>query len=176
MNDLKLIEIGYIAKAHGLKGEVLLKVHDGDDEYLKVGLKVFLNEELFSIETLRRPKDGVLLKLEGVADRNQSELLKGKSVSVDSSVFSENLKEDEVYLNQLIGFGVHLKGKFMGEVSGFSETEAHDLLKVKLEEGGVVELPYVDQFISEINKIEKTIKVDCPDELFDFSFFNEAKK
>lgn len=178
--EKNLIKIGYIAKAHGLKGEVLLKLFDSEDVYIKKGLSLDLGGKEYVIGGLRRPKEGVLLKFSGVDSRNDSELLKGLEVSVETSVFEEGLEDGEVYLNQLLGFKVYLvselEDELKGEISGFSKTEAHDLLRVELVSGGEIEIPYVDKFLTEISKLERFVKVDCPKELFDLEFLTEANK
>jgi len=171
----KRSEIGYIQKAHGLKGEVFLKTFDADVAYLSKGLELFLDSAAYQISTFRKVTGGVIVKFSNVDDRNSSDLLKGKSVSVDSKLFADLSEGDDFYLNQLKGFQVILNGKSMGEVSGFASTEAHDLLRIVTSEGEV-ELPYVDFFISEIRHLDKEIHVDCPVELFDVSFFSGGAK
>ncbi len=172
----KLIKIGFILKAHGIKGEVFLKIFDKDDSYITEETKLILNGEAYNIKNLRKVNGGIIVKLLGVDTRNDSELLKGLQVFVEEDVFKNFLKEGEVYLNQLKGFKVFLKKDLKGLVSGFSQTAAHDLLVVELISGGFVEIPYVDSFIIKINKLEEIIKVDCPKELFDQDFLNGVKK
>jgi len=164
-------EIGYIQKAHGLKGEVFFKPFDGELSYLSKNLEINLGDKSYTISGFRVVTGGAILKLAGVDDRNQSDLLKAKSVSLDANIFTELSGEDGLYLNQLMGFSVIMDGERKGEVSGFAETEAHDLLKVSTDMGEI-ELPYVDQFIIEIKDLEEEIHVKCPIELFDPAFFS----
>jgi len=168
-------EIGYIQKAHGLKGELFFKPFGDDISYLSKKLEIFLAEEMYEISSFRKVTGGVIIKLNGVDDRNASDLLKAKTVSVDSSLFSELSDADGFYLNQLLGFSVFLDGQRKGEVSGFAETEAHDLLRITTETGEV-EFPYVESFISEISNLKKELHVNCPAELFDTDFFSGGAK
>ncbi len=172
----KLLKIGFILKAHGIKGEVFLKIFDKEDSYIKEGIKLVLDAKTYVVKKLRRASGGLIVKLIGVDTRNHSDLLKGFEVFVGKDVFKNSLKNKEVYLNQLKGFKIFLKEDLKGVVSGFSQTPAHDLLVVDLISGGVVEIPYVSSFIIEINNLEKTIKVNCPKDLFDEDFLSGAKK
>lgn len=171
----KMSEIGYIQKAHGLKGEVFFKAHDGELSYLSKNLDVYLGGVQFTISSFREVTGGAILKLAGVDDRNGSDLLKAKAVSIDSEVFAELSDEEGLYLNQLLGFAVFMDGQKKGEVSGFAVTEAHDLLIITTDLGEI-ELPYVDSFINEIKNLEKELHVDCPVEIFDPEFFSGGAK
>lgn len=169
------IKIGFISKAHGIKGEIFLKIFDKEDSYLVKKTELFIRGEAYSIEQLRRANEGLIIKLSGVNTRNESELFRGSEVSVEAGIFKEG-SDGKVYLNQLKGFQVYLSGELKGVVCGFSETAAHDLLRVELPSGGEVEIPYVDNFIDEIKETEKLIEVSCPVELFDEEFLSGAKK
>lgn len=171
----ELTKIGFISKAHGIKGEVFIRLFDKEDSYLTKKVELVIKEKAYAIEKLRRAKDGLIIKLKDVDTRNDSETFKGLEVFVVSSVFQENTG-DGVYLNQLKGFEVYLAKELKGKVSGFSETAAHDLLVIELETEGEVEIPYVESFIENIDKDSKKIYVTCPEELFDTDFLNGAKK
>lgn len=171
----KRIEIGYIQKAHGIKGEVFLKLYDEGGDFLKAGQEVYLKDKVHALTQVRKVPQGFILKLKEVTTRNESELLKASKVYVSSDLFADEAKG--FYLNQLLGFDLLFKGEVKGQVVGFGLTDAHDLLRVRL--SGLqdeIEIPYVDNFILNINKLGKNIEVECPEELFDLEFFNEAKK
>ncbi|MGH1469201.1 MAG: ribosome maturation factor RimM [Bdellovibrionales bacterium] len=171
----ELIKIGFISKAHGIKGEVFLKIFDKEDSYLTKKTELFIKEQAYSIEQLRRANEGLIIKLSGVSTRNDSELFRGAEVSVAADIFKET-SDGKRYLNQLKGFEVYLDGELKGTVCGFSETAAHDLLRVELPSGGEVEIPYVEVFIAEVKEAEKLIAVNCPEELFDEDFLSGSKK
>ena len=171
----KLIEIGYIQKAHGIKGEVFFKPYDEGVDYLKTGQQIRLGEVDFTLLQARVVPSGVILRLKEVTTRNESELLRASKVYVSSEVFGES--EGGFYLNQLLNFDVIFKGAVKGQVVGFGLTDAHDLLRVRL--SGLedqVEIPYVDNFVLKINKLDKNIEVNCPEELFDLEFLGETKR
>ncbi len=173
--EKELIKIGYISKAHGIKGEVFLKIFDKEDSYLTKKVELFIKDQAYSIEQLRRANEGLIIQLSGVLTRNDSELFRGAEVSVSADVFKET-NDGKRYLNQLKGFQVSLNGELKGTVCGFSETAAHDLLRVELLSGAEVEIPYVDAFIGEVKEAEKLVEVNCPEELFDEDFLSGAKK
>lgn len=172
----ELVEIGYIKKAHGIKGEVLLALYDEDFSFLDKGIKLRLKSEVYKILKMRPHKEGLILLLEGVSDRNTSEGLKGKKVSLSNKIFENLRSKSELYLNQLKNYSVVNSSGDTARVVGFAETKAHDLLILELKNGGQGEIPYVEKFIFEINHEEQKIFTDCPAELFKSGFLNSSKK
>lgn len=174
--EKKIIEIGYIAKAHGLKGNIIVKLYDKEADYLYEGLEVFLDEEIYVIESFKIGGAGLNIKLKDVETRNNSELLKGKKLSIHSSLFKNLNEKGEIYLNQYLGFKVFLENELKGKISGFLNTPAHDLFEVSLDSGGVVELPFVNEFIANIDMTKKEVVFNCPKDLFNPDFFKAEKK
>lgn len=172
----QLVEIGYIAKAHGIKGELFLKLFDEDTDswFLDVGI-LYIGKEEFKISKARPHQNGYILILSNVVDRNKAELLKGKTASVTESFFSEKNNTDEYFLNQIKDFEVYLNQDYKGRVSGFSSTQAHEIIGVKTE-SGEFEIPWVESFIKEINFEKQAINLDCPKELFEADFGQSEKK
>ncbi len=171
----ELSKIGFISKAHGIKGEVFIKIFDKEDSYLNKEVKLVIKNEAYTIENLRRSKDGLIVKLKNVNTRNDSETFRGLEVFIDTCIF-KTVEGEKFYLNQLKGFEVYSTKDLKGKVVGFSETAAHDLLVVEVSLGGEVEIPYVEAFIKEVDKKNKKITVNCPEELFDTDFLSGVKK
>lgn len=112
------IEIGEIVKPQGIRGEVKLRAMTSDmTRYARLE-QVFLKENGAYVpqKVLKgRAYDGfAFLQLEGVKDRNQAELLRGKTVYVDREHAIE-LGEDENFVCDLIGLtAVDTKGGQIG--------------------------------------------------------------
>lgn len=157
------IEIGGIARAHGIKGEVVVVTHDPDSETLGSVETVWVGGELRRITQARPTHRGWLVAFEGVVTRNDAERLQG--LAVDVARDDLDLDEDDVLLHDLIGCRVvTAAGAPWGEVAAVEAGEMQDLLVIH---DGEVErlLPLVDVFVTAIDLEARTITVDPPEGL-----------
>lgn len=169
----KLIEIGYISKAHGIRGDLILTLLDGEASFLSVGEKVFVGREAFFIKSIKPHKDSFLLSLENLTDRNQAEILRGKKCFVSAEVFQD---ADDLYLNQILNYKFCVGKKIYGFVCGFASTAAHEILRVEGQDSKILEIPYVPHFITEVDHLKKTVYAEVPKELLDPDFLSASKK
>ncbi len=151
----KYLKVGKIKDAHGLKGEVYILVFSKDtswQEQLSVirlespdGQKI---EEL-KVERSKPHKDGLIIKLESINDRNQSEAIKGWTFAIPE----ENLVSAEgetIYLKEVLNFQVLLNDRPVGTVKGFSSNGMQDLLVIESDTHDY-EVPFVTDFILKID-------------------------
>lgn len=157
------IEIGGIARAHGIKGEVVVITHDPDSDTLDHVETVWVGGESRRIVQARPTHRGWLVAFEGIATRNDAERLQGLPVEVARDDL--DLDEDDVLLHDLIGCrAVTVAGAPWGEVAAVEAGEMQDLLVIH---DGDVErlLPLVDVFVTAIDLEARTITVDPPEGL-----------
>ncbi len=158
------IEIGGIARAHGIRGEVVVHTHDPDSTTLAaiaetrgtIWIGGVERKVLFARDT---PQRGWLVQLEGIATRNDAELLQGKVVEVDREDLV--LDEGDVLLDDMIGCKVVLKGGGEWGVIAGIDLGPQDLLVIH---DGEIErlLPLVDQFVLDIDIAAGVVTVDPP--------------
>jgi 16S rRNA processing protein RimM len=171
------IEIGFIKKPKGLKGEVFVVLHGSDPSFLTEGETLVLEDKRhITINSIKPYKEGFLFTFEGVMDRNQSDLLKGKKLYISQALASSLNSEDEVFLATMIGYSFFNFDQKLGKVVGFSETKAHDLVVVELSSGDTVEVPWVSEFFKEVDHEAESIFFTAPKELLDPTFFEAGKK
>jgi len=123
--------------------------------------------DLHDVDALQSKIHGedVVAQLMGVADRNAAEALKGATVRVRRSHFPP-LSNDEFYWIDLIGLAVeNLQGEKMGDVADLMDNGAHPILRVVAPASGDDKpkewlIPFVDQFVKNVNQAEKKITVD----------------
>lgn len=157
------VEIGGIARAHGIKGEVVVVTHDPDSETLGSVETVFVGGTERRIRLARATHRGWLVAFEGIDTRNDAERLQGESVEVARDALE--LEDDDVLLADLIGCRVvRADGAAWGEVAAVEAGEMQDLLVIH---DGDVErlLPLVDVFVTQIDLDAGTITVDPPEGL-----------
>src|SRR5581483_8565590 len=109
------IEIGRIARAHGIRGEVVVVTHDDDSTLLDRITTVWIGGVERVIVEARGTHRGWLVHVEGIATRNDAELLRGQAVEVERDQLE--LADDDVLLDDLVGCKVQrVDGTPWGEI------------------------------------------------------------
>jgi 16S rRNA processing protein RimM len=154
------INIGGIARAHGIKGEVVIVTHDPDSTTLGELERVWIGGVERTIREARDTHRGWLVALEGVATRNDAEALRGQVVEVDRDALE--LDDDDVLLADLVGCAVTRAGQPWGTVASVELGAFQDL--VVIHDGELERLvPLVDELVLSIDLDARVIVVDTPD-------------
>ncbi len=156
------VEVGYVARPHGVRGELRVVLHNPTSESLADVDALWLGEQAFAVKTSRATQGAWLLRLGGVDDRDAADALKGKPVKVERS--SLGLRDGEFLLVDLVGCKVFLRdGTPWGEVVAL-ETGLQDRLVIR--DGGIERLlPAVPIFFVEIDADGGRLIVDPPEGL-----------
>ena len=157
---MEKILIGKITSAVGLRGEVkIYNYSDSPDIYSTAGA-VYVNDDLMNVKSVRTQKNMVVLGLEGIADRDAAEKLRGREVFVTEDDLPE-LPEGQYYIRDLIGMEVldSESGEQIGVVRDVIQNTAQDIFDVKTTEGKQVLIPKVPEFIIDISLEKKQILV-----------------
>jgi 16S rRNA processing protein RimM len=167
----RFLSIGLITRPHGVNGEVRLRLHNPESTALEEVDVVYLalpnasgEPRRYAVEGARYVAGGVLCELEGVADRNQADLLRGAEVCIPRDDLPP-LAEGEFYLGDLEGCAVVTRaGQPYGVVHQVQELGAHNTLVIH---DGEIErlLPYVPQFVVEVDIEARRVVVDPPEGL-----------
>lgn len=165
------VVVAEVVKPHGIRGEIC--IHSFADSPSLFGLvhELVLEKggrtQVRRLQSWREHQGRVLVRLEGVADRNAAEDLRGWTVLVDADALPE-VEDDEVYLREIIGFAVQLAdGTSLGELSGVIETPGQDTWTIDAPGGSEILLPAVPEFVLEIDMDTQRIVVDPPEGLLD---------
>ncbi len=156
------MEIGVVARAHGIRGEVRVHLHNPASTALDQADAMFVGEREYAIESARPVAGAYLVALAGIADRDAADALRGRPVSLPREALE--LDDGEVLLADLVGCRVELPdGRPWGVVSAL-ELGAQDRLVIR---DGEVErlLPMVDAFLVDIDVEAGRIVVDPPADL-----------
>ncbi len=169
----EILHIGRILGAHGLQGE--LKILPLSDDLMRFKeLKDCLivsadeKERVPAIAAgARFSNTVVLLRLQGVVDRNSADALKGKTLSV-SREHAVKLPPDTWFVCDLLGCEVydHTRG-LLGVVSDVLATAAHDVYTVQLKGQKDLLFPALKMIIQKVDIAIKRIDVVLPDGLFE---------
>ncbi len=152
-----LLEIGTIGKAHGLRGEVLVRLVTNRMERLEPGSVLHAGERVLVVAAARPHQDRHLVRFEGVADRTAAEDLRG------SVLCAEPIDDEgELWVHELVGaVVVDQHDVERGTVESVQANPASDLLV--LDTGHLIPLVFVT------TSDAGTVRVDVPDGLFDLS-------
>ena len=140
----KRVALAAVAGAHGVKGEVRLKLFSDSAASLAQHENVYVGGALRRLLFAREGGKTAIARFEGVADRSAAEALRGSLVEIDRSALPP-LEEGEYYHSDLIGLPcVDRGGREVGTVVAVENFGAGDLLEVELAGGKRSLIPYRD--------------------------------
>ena len=158
---------GQIGKPHGLDGEVYVLPISDDPRRFEAGSVLLdpYDRELAVVEA-RRHRDRLLVRFEGVEDREGAERLRGLGLYVTPENL-RSLEEDEFWPHDLIGSEVRTsEGKVVGRALEVVPGSAQDLLRVETKLGPRL-IPMAKDIVVEVNSADGVIVVDPPQGLLD---------
>lgn len=146
------VPVAEIARPHGVKGELKLKLFNKDSDVLLDMDEVLVRmpdgvEHEVSIDGARRADQAILLRLHSINDRDRADELRGALVCVKRAVFPP-LEEGEFYTCDALGAKVVLGDIVIGTVRDVRNYPTVDALVVRAADGGRDwEIPLVDAFL-----------------------------
>ncbi len=154
------IEIGGVARAHGIVGEVVVITHDPDSTLIGDVDALWIAGVRHVIAKKRNTQRGWLLLLEGISTRNQAETMRGQPVEVDRDVL--DLAPGEYLLGDMVGCQVVLAdGRPWGVVA---EIELGYQDRLVIHDNGMERLlPIVPECIVSVDVAAGKIVVDPPE-------------
>lgn len=168
--------VGRVVRAHGITGEVVVEIRTDDpDTRFTPGSSLRGRpsrggpESRYVIDSVRDHGGRLLVRLEGVADRNAADALRGTVFLVDSQDLPPIDDPDEFYDHQLEGLQVvTTTGTVVGSVAEVLHTAAGELLSVRTDEGEVL-VPFVSAIVTSVSLADQTVVIDPPDGLLELS-------
>ena len=136
------VALAAVAGAHGVKGEVRLKLFTDSAASLAVHGTLFVGGTERAVESVRPDAKGAVARFAGVIDRTAAEALRGSLVEIDRSVLPP-LEEGEYYFADLIGLPcTDRDGQPVGTVAAVENYGAGDLLEVERPDGRKALIPF----------------------------------
>ena len=150
-----LLEVGRVAKPHGLRGEVVVALSTNRPERVAKGTVLHTEQGPLTITASRPHQHRHIVRFAGVDTREAADALHGLVLS------AEPLEDpDALWIHELIGsVVVDQNGTDHGTVTSVEVNPASDLLV--LDGGGLVPLTFV------VDQADGRITVDVPDGLLD---------
>lgn len=158
------LQIGYVSRVHGLKGEVVIKTFDPNSTAVEAVERLHLETRADGVKDLKlrslgeAPGSDLLVAFEGIHRREAAECLKGAAVFV----YREDLDdpaEGEFFYGDLVGLeAFDPSGKRLGVVEEIWDTGPVPNLCIR---DGQVELlvPFAEEFVPKIDVAQQRVTV-----------------
>ncbi len=168
-----MILMGAIAGVHGIRGEVKVKSFTADPMSIAAYGPLYDEQgRAFALKlTSKAAKDSIVIaRIDGIADRNAAETLKGRRLYAPREALPAIEAEDEFYASDLIGLAVEDEsGKSYGKVADVQDYGAGPMLVITGGANGgetAFDLPFADGFVPAVDLKGGKIVIALPEDFF----------
>ena len=166
----RLVLMGAILGAHGIKGEVKVKSFAAKPaDIAEYGpLTDTKHKRSFELSIVGAAKGVLIGRIAGITDRNAAEALKGVELFVERERMPAPDDPEEYYLADLIGLAAFDgKGAKLGEIVSVDNYGAGDLLLVVPESGEGFVVPFAKAFVPVVDVKHGRVVLDLPADFFE---------
>lgn len=156
------VPLAEIARPHGVRGEVRLRLFDEASETLLHQDEVLVRlpdgeEHEVSVEAARRADAAILMKLHSVDDRDRADELRGSLVCVRRRDFPK-AQDGEFYAVDVIGCAATLDGSRIGQITELLSYPSVQSLRIKADDGeGDWEVPLTRGFVDGVDTAARVV-------------------
>ena len=141
MSDTQ-VTLAAIAGAHGISGEVRLKLFAESTESLGRHEAVQVGERQLTLKSVKPGGGGAIARFAEVQDRNAAEALRGQLITIPRSALPP-LEEGEYYHADLLGLPCEsAEGEPLGTVLAVENFGAGDILEIEKPDGKRSMVPF----------------------------------
>lgn len=165
-------QIGYIKKTHGIDGELLLVFDAGLESVLEDTDFLFFEVEglLVPFQILEisfRSDDCALFLFDLIGAKEKASEFVGCNIFIDNQLLINNTEKTGIFY--LKGFTVF--DPIIGEAGIIDDINDYggNIVASVVSGGKEVLLPINDKLILSVDKLQKTITIECPEGLFDLN-------
>jgi len=165
------IPAGYVRRAHGIGGDVVVRgmLVDAGERFVEGSLLV-TNETQpreLEIQGVRAHQGDYIITFVGIGDRNGAETLKGVQFTIDQAD-RRTLESGEWWPEDLIGCDVvAIDGETIGVIGAVVTGAAQDRIVVEQPDGSKGEVPFVAALVPRVDIANQRVVVDLPEGLFE---------
>lgn len=166
-------ELGKIIRPHGFKGALKIKFTHPAADQIEIPESVFIdiNKNLipFFFTQFNPQNNGfAIISFDDLDTEQEAKDISGKLVYLPQEL--EPIPQgDEFYNDELIGFKVidEVHGD-IGILENVMEAPAQDIFEINHPNGKEILIPVLGNFIIEIDRVNKVLKLDAPEGLIEF--------
>ena len=159
-SESAFLAVGRVHRPHGIRGEIRVEIHTDYPERFSLYKTLYLGPKHapFALQAHRFHQGKVLLKLEGVDDRDAAGALRDQWVCI-ATKDAVPLEEGDVYQHQMLSLRVRTDdGEDLGEIADIIETGAN-LVYVIRGEGGELLLPDIPEVVLHVDLSSRQVTV-----------------
>lgn len=163
--------VGFLRRAHGLHGEMIMDLHTDFPERLRSGRKLFVGEDHkpIAVAGARSHAKGILIKIKGIETPEDTVQFRNQWVYVKASDVPA-LPKGQIYQHELFGFKVVDENENpLGELVEIIETGANDVYVIRDDSGKEILLPAIPSVILELDPARRLMRVHLLEGLIDNS-------
>jgi 16S rRNA processing protein RimM len=163
------VTVGRIGRPHGVRGDVVVGVRTDEPE-LRFARGSRLDTDPaeagpLTVAGTRWHSGELLVRFEGVSDRDAAAGLRGTWLTVDSATIAPPADPDEFRDADLVGLSVRTAdGTHVGTVEDVLHS-GQDVLVIKSPDGREVMVPFVKPLVPEVDVPAGTLTINPPDGL-----------
>jgi 16S rRNA processing protein RimM len=165
----QLLPVGRIARAHGVRGRIVLVPYNVESNALIQVTALWLRTgegepRRYEVARAERATQGYLVALRGIDDRDAADALRGNEALVERGALPEP-GEGEVYAADLLGYAVDdQSGAPRGYVVGVESAGLQELLRVRNADRESL-VPFA--LLKDIDEARRRIVIEAPEGLFE---------
>ena len=153
--------VGFLRRAHGVHGEMIMDLHTDFPERLRSGRRLWIGEEHqpVTLASARSHAKGMLVKFKGTESPQDAARFRNQWVYVKASEVPR-LPEGQIYQHELFGFKIVDENDHpLGELVEIIETGANNVYVVKDEAGKEILLPAIPSVILDLDPARRFMRV-----------------
>jgi 16S rRNA processing protein RimM len=164
------VPLAEIARPHGVRGEIRLKLYNKSSDVLLAQEEVLVRlpdgeEHEVSVDAARRADDAILMKLYSVDDRDRADELRGGVICVRRGDLPPPEK-GEFYAIDVVGAEARLNGERLGVVKEIITYPTTETILVAPDDGeGDWEIPLRDTYVGNVDVEGRVVTVLTLEEL-----------
>jgi 16S rRNA processing protein RimM len=159
-------QIGYIARSHGVQGEVLIipemyaptlfdtlelvRIEDARGDLIPARVESVRVQE-------KNNRLSFFVKFEHVTDRTKAEQLKQHAVFADRKQVEPLIDREESPVN-ILSFAVRFNDQQIGTVENIINSPAHPILEVVTDDNEQLLVPFVDEYVTAVDEEARHIR------------------
>ncbi len=156
-----LVAIGQINAPFGVRGHVKVTPLTSNPERIRVGATFIVKGEPRRIVDIKYPRGYPAVLLEGVADRDEAERLRGVLLEMDEAALPD-LPEDEYYVDDLVGLQVVTSdGRDLGTLQEVLTTGSNDVYLVRKPGAKDILIPALNDVVLGVDFEANTMTIEA---------------
>ena len=152
--------VGKLQRAHGVNGEITMRVETDFPERIRRGKTLYIGEDYLALKVKRTRWKGdlMLVKFDGYDTPEAVSELTNQLVFVSIEDIPA-LPDGEYYHHQLIGLEVYEADEFLGTLEAVLQTGANDVYIIENSEAKELLLPAIPEVVFKVDLANKRMDV-----------------